>query len=266
MKKCEFSETQFFIGYTRELFNSIPGIFSMVAPSTVAEKAFAADLILRHFSKNHRYKFSVYYQFKRSHLYNNEIFSSLRGGNVIDTAHKRMYGFEIYNSRKTRQFNVLQRLATKPRSKVFYCAPLFHSTEMYNKYFEGKTIKRNSILFDVADPEIQRIRIPLNSTHRFIFNRREQFICSDPIRIKGFVGNKIRFDKMINEFEPIEFVNGIDIELKNLNEILSDFKTKWKMPSIGNNRYISFLDYREWLFRVLNIHWVPIFERNKNVS
>lgn len=266
MQKCEFSETQFFIGYARELFNSISSIYRIIAPSTLAEKAYAADLILEHFNKRHVYKFSVYYQFKRSHLHNKEIFSSLRGGNVLDTKHKRMYGFNIYNSIKTRQFNVLQKLATKPRSKVYYCAPLFHTIDKYDKHFSMSTIKRNSILFDMADDEIQKVRIPLNSNHGFVFNRSEQYLCSDPVKIKGIVGNRIRFDKMLNEYEPIDFVSGIDLEIENFNNIFSDYKVKWKLPNIMNNRYIAFFDYSEWLFRVLDIHWFPIFESDKNVS
>ena len=49
MEKAEFSETQFVIGYTRELFSSFgyvsPFYFIMHAPSTKEEKKFASDLI-----------------------------------------------------------------------------------------------------------------------------------------------------------------------------------------------------------------------------
>ena len=114
MEKAEFSETQFVIGYTRELFSSFsyspPFCFTIYAPSTKEEKKFASDLILKHF-KGSSYRFSEFYQFKRSKFFKGEVFNDLSGKTIIDTSKAPKYGFSIYNTVKTLQFNTLQKLA-----------------------------------------------------------------------------------------------------------------------------------------------------------
>ena|SRR5688572_31679036 len=172
MKDSEFSEMQFVLGYTRELFNSLGFPFRISAPSTREEKQQASDLIIKIYNRSNNYRYSEFYQFKRSNYYNKEIFDSLKGGLTINTATIPKYGFKIYNKRETRQFNVLKRLAIKPKCRVYYCAPLFHTIKEYNRNFSTLSILNNSKVFPVLAEEFQKIRIPLDSNHSIILDRK----------------------------------------------------------------------------------------------
>lgn len=261
MEKCEFSETQFVLGYARELFNSIPNVFRIYAPSTRKEKEWAADLILRKYSKKNKYKISVYYQFKRSKYYNKKIFYSLKGGITIDTSIRPKYAFNIYNASGSKQFNHLQRLAREPRNKVFYCAPVFHTLRDFNVFFSQKNIMTNSITIDMAQQEIQKLRVPLNSSPTVLFDKVDKFICSDPIKIEGNFIDVNQLLEISRQFDSINFTEGIDSEISAIREIALKEESISYLPERSNNIYFDFIEHREWLLRALNIFWFPILER-----
>ena len=77
MKNALFSETQFFIGYCRELFIDISLPFPSIAPSTRKEKASVSEMIICHLSKTDRYRYSEFYKFKHSKYYNTAIFHGI---------------------------------------------------------------------------------------------------------------------------------------------------------------------------------------------
>jgi len=88
MKKAEFSETQFFIDYCKELFNYTLECIIFTAPSTREEKARVSAMIIRYLSANGQYKYSEFYQFKRSKYYNKEVFNT-----PFDRNHKIIFNY-----------------------------------------------------------------------------------------------------------------------------------------------------------------------------
>ncbi len=261
MLKSEFSETQFVLGYARELFNSIPNVFRIYAPSTREEKEWAADLILKKYGKKNRYKYSVYYQFKRSKYYNHKIFYSLKGGITINTSITPKHAFNIYNVSGSKQFNYLQKLAKKPRKKVYYCAPLFHTMNDFNTFFSQKTIMTNTMHFDMAQQEIQRLKVPINSSPLVLFDTVDKHICSDPIKIEGTTIDVNQLLEINRAYDSINFTEGISSELSILREIAFQEELISFLPEQSDNIYLNFIEYREWLLKLLNIFWFPIIER-----
>lgn len=258
MEKSEFSETQFVIGYTRELFNSFryvfPFYFIIHAPSTKEEKKFASDLILKHF-KGHSYRFSEFYQFKRSKFFNKEVFNDLSGKTIINTSLTPKYGFTIYNSVKTQQFNTLQKLALKRRYRVYYSAPLFHTVKEFNNYFNSSTIQSNSILFNFSQPNIQSAVIPPGSNHQIIFDRTASHICSDPLKIQGILASERNIKNDDEKFEE----NKLEVEIKELyNFVIEEIEIN-NLNSNFERPEINLFEVRELLLSYFNIHWFPIF-------
>lgn len=260
MEKSEFSETQFVIGYTRELLNSFnyasPFFYNLYAPSTKEEKKYASDLILKHF-KGRYYRYSEFYQFKRSKFFNKEVFSDLSGKIVIDTSLTPKYGFSIYNSVKTKQFNTLQKLAHNIKYRVYYAAPLFHTVKQFNNYFNSITILSNSILFDLSQPNLNSAVIPLNSNHQIIFDRTTSHICSDPLEIQGILAserdsNPIRENSQENNLEYVvkDLYNFVVDEIKN-----SELNNNFIAPDM------NLFEVHNLLLSYFNIHWFPIFNK-----
>lgn len=257
MEKSEFSETQFVLGYSRELFDSFgylhPYHYMIYAPSTKEEKAFASDLILRHY-KGRYYRFSEFYQFKRSKYFDKEVFSDLAGTTVIDTSKAAKYGFNIYNTVKTKQFNTLQRLALKKRYRVYYCAPLFHTISEFNNYFNTRSIQNNSMVFDLSQPKLQSAVIPPGSNHQIIFDKSNSYICSDPVEIQGIIARE-RENLERYQNEPYELENVVkDLYNFTVQEIeQNEFDTKFERPDV------NLFEVRDMLLSYFNIHWFPIF-------
>lgn len=193
MKKCEFSETQFVIGYSRELFNSfvyfLPFHYELYAPSTKEEKKLASDLILKHYNGS-KHRYSEFYQFKRSKYFDSEVFSDLSGKTEIDTSVNPKHGFNIYNTKSTKQFNTLQKLAKIRKYRVYYCAPMFHTLADFNMYFNSGTIQNNSKVFNLSQKHFQSAKIALDSNHTVLFDRNTSHICSDPIQIESSVASE----------------------------------------------------------------------------
>jgi|GEM_PF-1175721 len=257
MEKSEFSETQFVLGYSRELFDSFrylhPYHYIMYAPSTKEEKAFASDLILRHY-KGKYYRFSEFYQFKRSKYFDREVFSDLTGTTIVDTSKAPKYGFNIYNTIKTKQFNTLQHLALKKRYRVYYCAPLFYTIEEFNSYFNTYSIQNNSIVFDLSQPNLQSAVILPGSNHQMIFDRSNSYICSDPIEIQGVIA-KERENVESYQNEPNELENVVkdlyDFIVQEIEK--NDLNVKLERPDM------NLFEVRDMLLSYFNIHWFPIF-------
>lgn len=258
MEKSEFSETQFVIGYTRELFSSFnyvfPFYFFIQAPSTREEKKLASDLILKHY-KGHSCRFSEFYQFKRSKYFNKEVFSDLSGKTIIDTSKKPKYGFSIYNSIKTQQFNTLQKLALKKRNRVYYSAPLFHTLNEFNSYFNAYTIQSNSIVINFSQPNLQAAVITPGSNHQIIFDRTSSHICSEPLEIESFLASERNTLYKTDIYEE----NKLEIEIKELyNFVIKEIEAN-NMDSNFEHPDINLFEVREMLLSYFNIHWFPIF-------
>lgn len=255
MEKAEFSETQFVIGYTRELFSSFgyisPFHFIIHAPSTKEEKEFASDLILKHY-QGRSYRFSEFYQFKRSKFFNGEVFNDLSGKTLIDTAITPKYGFSIYNSIKTKQFNTLQKLAQKRRYRVYYSAPLFHTVREFNTYFNSFTVQSNSLLFNFSQPTLQGAIIPPGSRHQIIFDRKASHICSDPIKIEGILASERNIKNEVRKYN-------LETEVKELYNFAIEEIEKNNLNSNFERPSINLFEVREMLLSYLNIHWFPIF-------
>ncbi len=267
MEKSEFSETQFVIGYTRELFNSfyytLPFYYLFHAPSTKEEKNFASDLILKHY-KGRSYRFSEFYQFKRSKYFNKEVFSDLKGITTIDTSTNPKYGFNIYNSKKTKQFNVLQKLAGNRRNRVYYCAPSFHTTAEFNRYFGASTIQNNSKVFNFSQPFIQSAKIPLDSNHKVIFDSISSHICSDPVEIESSFAN-YRF----NQYAEEDFINpseyNLESEVKELYNFVVEEISILQLDESFERPDVNIFEVREMLLTYFNIHWFPYFIHNEHL-
>lgn len=261
MEKSEFSETQFVIGYTRELFNSFtypfPYYYLFHAPSTKEEKKFASDLILKHYTRKY-YRFSEFYQFKRSKYFNKEIFSDLKGSITIDTSTNPKYGFDIYNSKNTRQFNVLQKLAINKRNRVYYCAPSFHTIAEFNRYFRASTILNNSKVFNFNQPQIQSAKIPLGSNHKIIFDTTTSHICSDPIEIESSFANE-RF-KQYGDLDFSSQLDSLDIEVKELYNFVVEEIDHLQLNESFVRPDINIFEVRELFLSYFNIHWFPNFK------
>lgn len=256
MSKPQFSETQYFIGYLRELLPTFPYRYLIYAPSTREEKQYASDIVIKHFKI--RYRYSEYYQFKTSRYLNNRTFSDLHGKVLIDTSVTPKYSFKVYNSKKTKQFNVLQKLAAKPRKRVYYCAPLFHTVAEFNHHFTHRTILNNSKLMDLSQNALQSVRIPLGSTHKIIFDRTTTHICSDPLEISGVIAS----DRIIGYDEgQISEQFSLESEIKELYNwslglIREEFDSNFEAPSM------NLFEVRDLLLTYFNINWVPIFDQN----
>lgn len=251
MEKAEFSETQFVIGYTKELFNSNSFPITFFMPSTREEKQWASDLVIRHYSNTGRYKYSEFYQFKRSKFYNGEVFDSLKSKITVDTSVKSKYGFSIYNSKKTKQFNVLQKLAKKPRCRAYYCAPLFHTISEFNNYFSSNSIINNSKVFPILQSQLQSIRIPLNSNHQIIFDRSSQYICSDPSEILGLIASERESyfaSQEIGSSDNLTFL---------VEEVYKTVLEEIPEEEISNvsNVPINFFEVRELLINYFDVYW-----------
>lgn len=261
MEKSEFSETQFVMGYTRELFNSISGPipfrFTISAPSTAQEKKSGSDLIIKHFAGRY-YRYSEFYQFKRSKYFNAEIFSDLSGKITIDTATTPKYGFNIYNSKKTQQFNVLQGLSANRRNHVYYCAPLFHTTGEYNQYFDSGSIMSNSLVFDFRTSGLNGIIIPAGSNHQIIFDRNISHVCSEPIEVKGIIAserNKYEEEQTFDR-ETEDYFNE---ELKGIYEFLVAEIEKNKIEINLKETGPNIFDIDNILLSCFDVHWFPKF-------
>lgn len=264
MEKSEFSETQFVMGYTRELFNSfmypIPYYFIMHAPSTKLEKESGSDLILRHYASKF-YRYSEFYQFKRSKYFNREVFSDLKGKTVIDTSANPKYGFNIYNSRGTKQFNTLQKLSKKQRFRVYYCAPAFHTTKEYNQYFRAQSILNNSVVFNFSQPFIQSAKIPLDSNHKIIFDKAIAHICSDPIEIESSLASeRNQFISDSNNYAQSE--DSYDKDILKLYNFVTDEIASLQLDERFEKPEMNFFSVRNMLLTYFDIHWIPIFSNN----
>lgn len=254
MVKSEFSETQFVIAYTRELFNHILSPFTIYSPSTRTEKQDASDIVLRHYGSRGHYRYSEFYQFKRSKYFDSESFDSLRGGITVDTSATPMHGFDIYNSSKTKQFNVLQKIANKPRCHAYYCAPLFHTVKDFNDYFKIKTILANSKLIPLSQSQLQSVRIPLGSNHKIIFDRANQYLCSDPIEIQGYLASEreLNFSTELN-FDGNYFRDTI----KDIHQVLTAEIRESELDGNFEPPPVNFFEVREMLLTYFNIYWFP---------
>ncbi|XDD45314.1 hypothetical protein AB3N60_11360 [Leptospira sp. WS39.C2] len=242
METCEFSETQFVIGYLREILNAkfyaFP-YFHWITPSTRMERATASDFIIKNF--NGKYRFSEYYQFKRSHLFNKEVFNEINSTRSIDTSLRNYLGFSIYNKSSTQQFNTLQKIAKRSRSKAYYCAPNFHTISEFRNYFGKNTITDNSKLFDFSQPIMQTVNIALNSNHKIIFDGNLSYICSDINEIKN-----------INASERQKYE--INSDINSLKEEI-DFAS-----SIINENEKNIIDIKQTLFINTGIIWITYFD------
>lgn len=255
MVKSEFSETQFVFGYLREIFDFYPWRIGLFMPSTRDEKRWASDAVLRYYTSNGHFRYSEFYQFKRSKFFNAEIFDSLRSTINIDTGIKPKYGFNIYNSDKSRQFNVLQRLARQPRCRVYYCAPMFHTLKEFGRYFAAGEVVKNSRLFPFNQNAFQRIRIPLNSSHQIIFDRNEQFICSDPIRIEGFSAEeRAQFVDRLDASADASFYDHVT----EIHSIIMEEIRQYEYFSIETPP-VNYYEVRDLLLTYFDIYWeLPI--------
>jgi hypothetical protein len=265
MENCEFSETQFVIGYTRELFNFFPYTFPFYyfihAPSTKEEKKLASDLILRHYKGNY-FRFSEFYQFKRSKYFNREVFSDLKGKSIIDTSVNPKYGFNIYNSKKTKQFNTLQKLSANKRNRVYYCAPAFHAISEFNRFFGSSTIQSNSKVFNFIQPLIQSAKIPLGSNHKIVFDNTSSHICSDPIEIESLFANE-RFKQYEGSAPFSESDYNFEAEVKELYNFVVEEIYNLQLNESFERPEINFFEVRDMLLSYFNIYWFPHFSINK---
>lgn len=254
MIKSEFSETQFVIGYTRELlkpYGPFPYYYLIHAPSTKEEKQSGSDLILRYYGK--AYKYSEFYQFKRSKFYDKEIFSDLKGKSIIDTGASNKYGFNIYNTKATRQFNVLQKLSKRKRNRVYYCAPLFNTVAEYNRHFKNATIMANSKVFNIGRTPLSSVKIPLDSNHQIIFDRTTSHICSDPIEISSYLASE-RNKNLQEEFGNQE-VMSLESHVKEVFEVIAQDLVESKNEETLAELSINFMEVQEFLVRYYDIYW-----------
>lgn len=263
MKKCEFSESQFVVGYMAELipwYNSLYPLWRWFMPTTAAEWRTGADVIVR------RYRYSEFYQFKRSHYYDHRVFSSLSpGGTTVNTGTTPHYGFKIYNNSTSKQFDTLQQLARKQRTQVYYCAPLFHTIPEFRRNHRNGQIRNSSILIDMSDPNIQGISVPYNSTHRMLYTNTQVHICSEIINVEKFYTGETKPP-------PPEYDNNEDKNSESFNVLMTELKNIVMQDMEENNtpmsEYLDVPEYiRSYLAANLNIHWFPRFEfENLNIK
>jgi hypothetical protein len=255
MVKAEFSETQFVVAYLREAFTEWEKKFPFYRwymPSTATESRTATDLILKYGSG--KYKYSVFYQFKRSNFYNLEKITDLAKTKVIDTGVDNSYGFKIYNKSTTKQFNVLQRLARFKKNEVFYCAPLFYTIAECRNYFRSNSILDNSKLIDFKDASMQAVTIPFDSYHRVIFDKTNSYICSDINEVKGYIAREKLASLNYDVGDDSE--KCFNLNLEELRKIL--FEDDRQLNEKDNRNNIFYL--REELATIYNIIWIPIFD------
>jgi len=252
MAKCEFSETQFVIGYLRELFNeknTFCPFFRWYMPPNRTESRMASDLIIKSLANG--YTHSEFYQFKRSHLFNKKIFGN--NGNQINTSINPHYGFKIYNKSTTKQFDTLKRIARKKYHKVYYCAPKFHTIKEFRINYRNNLIINRSRLIDLSQPKIQALNINVNTNHHLIFDDVNNFICSDIIEVEGLNGAEQRnLEFKINDGSNSNFKETIDLIKKEIN----DFDN-----IIGETiyDYSNVLSLRDAFTAQTGIIWLPYF-------
>lgn len=259
MKKCEFSETQFVIGYSRELFESFaytyPFYYTIFAPSTKEEKKWASDLILNHY-KGSSYRYSEFYQFKRSKYFDSEVFADLSGKAKIDTSVAPKHGFNIYNTKATRQFNTLQKLAKKRKYRVYYCAPMFHTLAEFNRYFSSNNIQNNSKVFNLSQKHFQSAKIALDSNHTVIFDRNISHICSDPLEIESSLAserNSQYQDSLNNEQTRYD----LEREIKELYSFAVEEISNLQLNENFARPESNLFEVRDMLITYFNIYWFP---------
>ena len=260
MEKSEFSETQYVFGYIRELFSQTltsPEHFLIYAPSTREEKKLASDIILD-FYHDKSFRYSECYQFKRSKYYNNESFTEFNTRREILTLNNPKYGFNIYNSAKTKQFNTLQSLALEPNKRVYYCAPIFHTIEQFNNFFRTQSIHYHSKVINFSQPILQNAIIPTNSNHHMIFDRNTSYLCSEPKQIESYIASErnrqyIELDK--ETYKKIDF----EKEIEYLYKWVVDKIYQYKLNENFEPPIVNFFEVREMLLLYFNIHWFPYF-------
>lgn len=147
MAKCEFSETQFVMGFFSEYINRIRslGIYAsmpFVFPTTVMEPIFASDLIVDNLTS------IDFFQFKRSDYINyRRGRAEIRAG--LPKAFRPYYRFKVYNQGVYPQFDRLRLIANvNPNFEVYYCAPKFHTHKEFQQLFWTQGIIKNSAIID----------------------------------------------------------------------------------------------------------------------
>ncbi len=183
MAKCQFSETQFVMGYLGEYFEQLRTRFPyyrfhFALPSQIIEPLLGADFVIRHL------KTIDFFQFKRS-----EYLKRRRGDREIasglDKSFVPYYRFQIYNDGDIPQFDRLRYISTLHQNfRTYYCAPRFNTHREFQDLFWAKNIMPNSALIDCRqfdDPRFYRPNFDINDNqnHYLVFNNGTKgYLCS----------------------------------------------------------------------------------------
>lgn len=185
MAECQFSETQFVMGFLGEYFNqyrlTYPGRKPpFTVPTTSMEPMSGSDFIIQGLSN------IQFFQFKRS-----ELMRVKRGDREIASglpkSFRPYYRFKIYNSGNIPQFDRLRYIASlHPRFKTYYCAPKFSTNQKFHDFFWNQGIIDNSAIIN-CDQFNQSRFLPPNfdindgDLHYMVFNNASSigYICSE---------------------------------------------------------------------------------------
>ncbi|NIK93088.1 hypothetical protein GZ212_13070 [Mangrovimonas sp. CR14] len=185
---CQFSETQFVMGYLGEYFNRYRAMYPnrnppFSLPTTSVEPILGSDFILVDLS------YIEFYQFKRSHY-----IRTRRGDAEINAgipkSFRPYYRFEIYNDSSNGsipQFDRLRDIARlHPRFRTFYCAPKFYTNREFQEYFWRQQIIDNSAIIDCNQFNQTRFRPPHfniddGDRHFMVYNDTSNrgYLCSE---------------------------------------------------------------------------------------
>lgn len=195
MAKCQFSETQFVMGYLGEYFSRLRKLRphstpKFMLPTTSLEPLTGSDLIIERLSG------LDFFQFKRS-----EFMNKRRGAREMASglpkSFRPYYRFQIYNGGGIPQFDRLRDIsAIHPSFNTYYCAPKFHTSLEFHNIFWRQEIMNNSALinchqFNLPQFNKPHFNIDDGDAHYIVFNssslgylcseKKEVVISSEPI-------------------------------------------------------------------------------------
>ena len=257
MQPSDFSETQFVVGFLREYLNSFTKRYWLarfiLMPSTVTERRTGADFIIN----NTRPKGSDFFQFKRSDYLSNRRGLPLNQ-RLIDASFFPCYRFKVYNTNRTKQFDVLRNLARRSYNHCAYIAPAFHTFDEFNTYFAYENIMANSVEIECSQFNSSTFaHIVPGTNHNILFNLNASdcWVCSDPVKISF---NRALFLK--EKIYNIQYDLGWTMYLNELIMQLVDSGYELNEAILKYTPFQKMIYIAHTLQREANIFWIPRFE------
>ena len=213
MAKCQFSETQFVMGYLGEYFSRLRKLRphstpKFMLPTTSLEPLTGSDLIIERLSG------LDFFQFKRS-----EFMNKRRGAREMASglpkSFRPYYRFQIYNGGGIPQFDRLRDIsALHPSLNTYYCAPIFHTNLEFQNIFWRQEIMNNSALINCNQFNLPQFKKPMfdiddGDVHYMVFNKSVNgYLCSERKEVK-ISKEPIYFEAKNDSFNVIQIVNDL---------------------------------------------------------